>query len=130
MVRKGGVGEPITITAAKIGGRYAIVAAIVGAFMAAAAAAFFGLVVANGHRSAPAETYFTLDLTSACQAQYDDSSLEAVYENWNDPNSWVCVNGSGAVVGKVNLQAWCDYDHPGSSAVNVDHTAYGWRCRT
>jgi hypothetical protein len=128
--RPGGGREPITIRAAKIGGKYAIIAAIVGGIVAAAATEGFGLLAPNGHGSAPAGVYYTIVLTSACQKQYNDSSLTSKYENWNDPNSWVCVTSSGAVVGNVNIQGWCDYDHPGSTAVNVDNTAYGWRCRT
>jgi len=60
--------EPITIRAAKISGKYAIVAAIVGAFVAAAAAVLFGHLAAYGHGSAPAGIYYRVDLTSACEA--------------------------------------------------------------
>jgi hypothetical protein len=69
-------------------------------------------------------------MTEACWVQHDDPSLTAQYENWNNPNSWVCVKSSAAVVGTVNIQAWCNQEWPGSTAVNIDNTAYGWRCRT
>lgn len=56
MARKpqpGGDRDPITIRAARIGGKYAIAAAVVGAVVAAAAAAGFGLLAANGPGAAP-----------------------------------------------------------------------------
>jgi hypothetical protein len=132
-LKQGSDSDPVTIRAARINGKYVIVAAIistVGAVVAAAVTGGFGLAASDGHDSAPAGTYYRLDMTDACQTQHHDSSLSSQYENWNDPNSWVCVNSSGAVVGTVNIQAWCDYDHAGSTAVIVEETAYGWRCRT
>ena len=122
--------DPITVRAAKITGKYTIVAAVVGAVVAAAAGVGFGLLAANGQGSASTGIYYSVDMTRACQTQHNDSSLKSLYENWNDPNSWVCVNGSGLVVGTINVQSWCDHADPGSTAVNEDNTAYGWRCRT
>ena len=77
----------------------------------------------------PALTDHDVDMTDACRTQYGDSSLGAQYRNWNDPGSWVCVNSSGAALGGISVQGWCDTNFPGSTAVTVDNTAYGWRCR-
>jgi hypothetical protein len=125
--------EPDTVTAAKINSRAVIKAAVITAVVAlAGAAATVGvaLLEANGHGSSPAGSYNSFSMTEACWVQHDDPSLTARYENWNDPNSWVCVNTSGQVVGTVDVQAWCNHEWAGSTAVIIDNTAYGWRCRT
>jgi hypothetical protein len=129
----GGDQEPVTLRAARRNGKYVIIAAVisaVGTVVAAVVTAGFGLLAANGHGSASTGSYNSFSVTEACWVQHDDPSLTAQYENWNDPNSWVCVSRSGTVVGTVNIQAWCNHKWPGSTAVNIDNTAYGWRCRT
>ena len=85
--------------------------------------------VAPATTQPPAPTDHDVDMTDACRTQYGDSSLGAQYENWNDPDSWVCVNSSGAAIGGISVQGWCDTNFPGSTAVTVDNTAYGWRCQ-
>jgi hypothetical protein len=122
--------EPVTLRAAKINSRAIIIAAVITAVVGAAAVVTVGILDAKGHRSASTASNHGFSMTLACEVQHHDSSLTSQYENWNDPNSWVCVNPSGAVVGIVNIQRWCDYRWPGSTAVKIDNTAYGWRCRT
>ncbi len=126
MTEPGSDHEPENIRAAKIHSRAVIIAAIIGA-LALVGVAF---LEARSHSSASAGSYNSFSMTEACWVQHDDPSLTAQYKNWNDPNSWVCVNGSGTVVGTVDIQGWCNHEWPGSTAVNIDNTAYGWRCRT
>jgi len=122
--------EPVDLRAARRTGKYLIIAAVITAVVGAAATLGAALLGASGHGSASTRSYNSFSMTQACWVQHDDPSLTAQYENWNDPNSWVCVNSSGAVIGAVNIQAWCNHEWPGSTAVNIDNTAYGWRCRT
>jgi hypothetical protein len=121
--------EPVTIRAARRNGKYIIIAAVITAVVGAAATLGTALLGGNGHGSSSPGSYNSFSMAEACWVQHDDPSLTAQYENWNDPNSWVCVNSSGDVVGTVNIQAWCNHEWPGSTAVNIDNTAYGWRCR-
>jgi hypothetical protein len=122
--------EPVTLRAARLNGKYVIIAAVITAVVGAATGVGVALLGANDHGSAPSGTYNSFSMMEACWVQHNDPSLTDQYENWNDPNSWVCVNSSGAVVGAVNIQDWCNHKWPGSTAVNIDNTVYGWRCRT
>ena len=107
-----------------------MIAVIAAAIISALALVYVAHLGPKSPSSASTESYNSFSMVEACWVQHDDPSLTAQYENWNDPNSWVCTNSSGAVVGTVNIQAWCDHQWPGSIAVNIDNTAYGWRCRT
>jgi hypothetical protein len=105
--------EPVELRAAKRAGKYAIIAAIITAVVGVVATLITALLTAHSHGGASTRSFNSFSMTQACWVQHDDPSLAAQYENWNDPNSWVCVSGSGAVVGAANIQAWCDHEWPG-----------------
>ncbi|WP_133851731.1 hypothetical protein [Labedaea rhizosphaerae] len=74
--------------------------------------------------------YGDIVMIEACQKEYPGNGAGATYLDWNDPKSWVCTDASGGHLGPVSVQYWCNVIHPGSTAVVVENTAYGWRCRT
>ena len=81
--------EPITIRAAKIGakisGRYTVIAAVVGAVVAALLGVGLAHLMANGHGSTTAGIYYSIDVTGACEIQHHDPSLRSVYEKLERP---------------------------------------------
>lgn len=79
-----------------------------------------------------------VSMTDACHLFYasSDRSRPDRYASMQDPNSWYCVDAAGKNLGGVDLARYCGGDDgswsgalPGSRPVNVDGTAFGWRCR-
>ena len=79
--------------------------------------------------SASVRILYSINVVAACQQQGHVGALA-----WNrTPYGWFCINPSTSppfwdFAGGVNMQAYCNRDHPGSSAVVYYNNLYGWRC--
>jgi hypothetical protein len=92
--------------------------------MSALAAGALALGFAVGGAVAPASaTDYGVNVTIACQlAGYSSTYLAA-----SNVYGWRCSPGGGG----VNIQLYCNYAYPGTTAVYLTYSdPYSWRCRT
>lgn len=83
-----------------------------------------GIVMGGPDVKSASATDYGVDMDFAC-------TLNGYYGGAYLVNStvtgWRCAPGGGS----VNVQAYCSYAHPGSTALYLNYSnAYSWRCRT
>lgn len=82
-----------------------------------------GIVIGSPDVKSASAADYGVDMDFACTlgGYYGGAYLVS-----SNVTGWRCAPGSGS----VNVQAYCNYAHPGSTALYLSYSnAYSWRCR-